>query len=160
ERTAMIHALWSVEDFLRRSLGYHGGVLYQLHLDLGALEYGVTAPALKADKKTAGRKPDSIHAQELKGSLACIAGLQMALGMQRHDAAAWVARNLPSELASRLSLKSFITTRAVKEYMDQYDCGPKLLTKFEQSRERQAFEAIFDRTRRSDDNHFPTEQIK
>jgi hypothetical protein len=156
ERTAMIYALWSVEDFLRL-LGYHGGVLYQLHLDLGALKHSVTTPTLKADKKAAGRKPDSIHVQELKGRLAGIARLQMSLGMSRHGAAVWVARNIPSELASRLSSKSFITTRAVKEYMDQYDCGPKLLTKFEQSRERQAFE---DRTRRSDDNHFPTEQIK
>jgi hypothetical protein len=159
ERTAMIYALWSVERFLR-TLGYHGGVLYQLHLDLGALKHGVTAPALQADKKAAGRKPDSADVQELKGRVAGIARLQMALGMSRHDAAAWVARNIPRELASRLSSKSVITTRAVKEYMDLYDCGPKLLTKFEHPREREAFEVIFDRTRRSDNNHFPIEQIR
>lgn len=89
EREAMIHALWWVDSFLH-SLGYHGGVLYWLRRDLWGLEKGITAPTLKANKKKAGRKPDSSHIQELKGKLAGIARLQMAQGMSRNDAAAWL----------------------------------------------------------------------
>jgi hypothetical protein len=39
--------------------------------------------------------------------------------MRRQDAAAWVARNIPAELASRLSSKP-ITIRAVLEWVDRY----------------------------------------
>ena len=79
ERTAMIYALSSVEDFLR-SLGYPGSILYQLYIDLRGLERGSTAPTLKANKKAAGRPPESMDVKQLKGMLAGIARLKQMLG--------------------------------------------------------------------------------
>jgi hypothetical protein len=139
ERSAMIDALWEVEQFL----GFPGSVLYQLRIYLRELDYGITVPALKANKKPAGRKRDSPDVQELKGRLAGIARLQMESGMSREDAAAWVSRKIPAELASRLSSKPFISTRAVKEYMDLYDCGTRVVKKFEQLSEREEFAFTF-----------------
>jgi len=139
ERSAMIDALWEVERFL----GFPGSVLYQLKIYLHELDYGITATALKANKKPEGRKKDSPDVQELKGRLAGIARLQMEAGMSRENAAAWVSRKIPVELASRLSSKSFITTRAVKEYMDLYDWGTRVVKKFEQLSEREEFACAF-----------------
>jgi hypothetical protein len=99
-------------------------------------------------KRSPGRKPDSALVRELRGRLAAIARLFMKSGLSRDEAAGRVARQTPPELATLLSSKGFISPRTVKHYMDQYDCGPGLLTKFEQASERKRFETIFKKQRR------------
>jgi hypothetical protein len=126
-------------------------VLYRHRIDLDALDHGITPLALKAERKKGGRKRDSAIVQQLKGSLAGIARLQMESGLSRRAAAALVARRIPRPLASRLSSKGFITSRTVLQYMDQYDCGATLLKKFEQPSEREKFKTIFGYREGNDD---------
>jgi hypothetical protein len=76
----------------------------------------------------------------------------MASGMSRDQAARWVARTIPKDLASQLSSKGFITVRTVRKYLELYDCGTHLLKLFEHPREREAFARIFRHPLSEDDD--------
>jgi hypothetical protein len=102
----------------------------------------------RARRKKPGRRQDSVPFQRLKGALAAIVRLEMESGRSRKDAAKYVAnripRAMPQWVASAISsMKGAITSSALLQYMDLYDCGPKLLKKFEDSDNRKKFAAIF-----------------
>ena len=140
---AAIDALGAVNCFVMRD-GFFCSVLYQLRLDLMELRFGVATPLLTPPKVPAGRKQDTPSVSELKGRIAGIARLQMASGQSRdRGAAAWVARKITSGLASRISSKPFVKASAVKEWMDRYDCGVKILDMFARKDEREAFASLF-----------------
>jgi hypothetical protein len=142
ERWAMIFALDAVNRFLLFQ-GIHSRLLYQLGIDLDALRFGIASPLLTPLRARAGRKQDSRVVSELKGRIARIARLQMASGQSRDHAAAWAARKITPALASRLSSKQVIQASAVKEWMDRYDCGTKILDMFARNDGREAFESCF-----------------
>jgi hypothetical protein len=142
ERSAAISALDAVNYFLN-SERIHCRILYQLHIYLNELRFGITTAVLRPPKPRGGRKQDSAEVSTLKGGIAAIARLQMASGQSRDQAAAWVARKISSALASRLSSKPFIKAGAVKEWIDRYDCGAKILEMFTRDDERKAFESCF-----------------
>jgi hypothetical protein len=141
ERMAMIYAVDAVHSFLM-SGGAGCKVLFQLSHDLQQLRFGLASGALTAVKPRAGRKRDSFKVSGLKGGLAGIARLRMDSGDSRNDAAAWVARNIPDQLASRLSSKP-IGASTAKEWMDQYDCGAKVLDVFSSEEKQKEFESCF-----------------
>jgi len=115
------------------------------------------------EKGRPGRKSDSVLVRQLKGRLAAIARLFMESGFSRDEAADRVSRQTPPEVAIQLSSKGFISPRAVKNYMDRYDCGPGLLKKFEHASERKRFETIFKkrpRRRWREEPRFMRQQVK
>jgi hypothetical protein len=142
ERLAMIHTLDALRHFLI-SEGFYCDILGDLSCYLMELRHGCTAAPLTANKARAGRKHDSPEISHLKGRIAGIARLQMALGQKREAAITWVARKISSELASRLSSKP-IEVSTVKEWMDRCDCGGKILDMFASNEGRKAFEACLD----------------
>jgi hypothetical protein len=139
KRMAMMYAVDEVSVFLR-SEGVHSKVLYQLWYDLQQLRLGRTPEALTAKKPQAGRKHDSFKVSELKGRIAGIARLRMASGELRDNAAAWVARKITPQLASKLSSKP-IEVSTVKQWMDQYDCGADIVELFASEEKRKDFES-------------------
>jgi hypothetical protein len=142
ERLAMIYTLDALRCFLN-SQGFYCDILFDLSHYLMDLRHGRTAASLTANKARAGRKHDSPEISHLKGRIAGIARLQMTLGQTREAATAWVARKIPSELASRLSSKP-IEVSSVKEWMERYDCGGKILDMFASGEGRKAFESCLD----------------
>ncbi len=66
-----------------------------------------------------GRKPSPRLLQSIKGFLAGAAFVQMAQGMPRRNAMAWVARTTPSDLARWISSKP-IRSSTVEEWMKRY----------------------------------------
>jgi hypothetical protein len=65
------------------------------------------------------RAEDVPTVQAIKGILAGIMAAKQKNGMERAQAAAWVARNIAPELAARISRKP-ITARAVQVWRDRY----------------------------------------
>jgi hypothetical protein len=141
KRMAMIYALDAVLSFLW-SEGAYCKSLFQLSHDLQHLRFGVASGPLTAVKPRAGRKPDSHQLSTLKGRIAGIARLLIESGQSRNDAAAWVARKIPDRLADRLSSKP-IEASTVKEWMDQCDCGAKILDVFASEEKQKEFETCF-----------------
>lgn len=76
-------------------------------------------PAMFRGRKGGGRRAESPVIHQVKGVLAGLMSVKQTSGMGRAAAAAWIARNIPPELASRLSPKP-ITSRAVLEWVDRY----------------------------------------
>lgn len=76
-------------------------------------------PAMFKSRKGRGRRSESPLIHQVKGVLAGLTYAKQKSGMRREAAAAWIARNISPELASRLSSKP-ITTRAVLEWLDRY----------------------------------------
>lgn len=76
-------------------------------------------PAMFRSRKGSGRRSESPLIHQVKGVLAGLMSVKQKAGMRRDEAAAWIARYIPPELASRLSPKP-ITTRAVLEWVDRY----------------------------------------
>jgi hypothetical protein len=136
KRMAMIYAVDAVNSFLAPE----SKALRLLWHDLQQLRLGRTPEALTAKEPQAGRKPDSFRVAGLKGRIAGLARLRMASGELRNDAAAWVARKITPQLASKLSSKP-IEASTVKEWMDQYDCGADIVDLFASEEKRKDFES-------------------
>jgi hypothetical protein len=121
-RWKAIAALEEIHRFLMSSGDYVSTVLYQLKLDLRALEAtGETRPIFLRSKKK-GRKPDERHVQCLKGLHAGFAYLLMEAGVPRNQAAQRVARDIQSNDARLISSKP-IKPSTIKEWMQQYGCS-------------------------------------
>lgn len=118
DRRAAIGTLNKIQNFLRLQ-NITSSSLFRLIQDLDAVEHNGARPAMFTPTAKAGRKPDSGNVQYIKGSLAGMAYVQMQYGMSREQAAGWVARNVPSELARQISRKP-ISPSTVKEWMDEY----------------------------------------
>jgi hypothetical protein len=76
-------------------------------------------PTMFRGRKGSGRPSESQSIHQVKGVLAGLMYVKQRSGMRRGEAAAWIARNIPRELASRLSPKP-ITIRALLEWLDRY----------------------------------------
>ena len=117
-RRSAINALGAIDSFLTLR-GINSASLFQLRESLKAVEnYGDT-PAIFTPSQKAGRKSDSNKVQFVKGWFAGMAYVQMKYGLSRTHAAEWVARNIPAELARRISKKP-ISPATVKEWMDEF----------------------------------------
>jgi hypothetical protein len=141
KRMGMIKTVDAVCDFLRVG-GAPYRILFLLSYELQQLRSGFTSGALTATRLRAGRKLDRPKISELKGRIVGIARLRMASGESRNDAIAWVARKIPDRLASELSSKP-IKASTVKEWMDNFDCGAKILDLFASEEMRKDFESLF-----------------
>jgi hypothetical protein len=139
ERWAAIAVLRAVQKLLHYHRIY-SAVLYQLILDLEAVDFPGETRAIFKPARKSGRKPDDKIVQGLKGRFAGVAYAQMHAGMSREQAASWTARNIPPAVARRVSSKP-IRTCTVKEWMNQYGCSGQIRrdlksantqTKFEQ----------------------------
>ena len=109
-------ALGAVSRFLR----YHAPskAIDLLKAALSQVSEG-SRPAMFKSRKGSGRRPEGPLIHQVKGVLAGLMYVKQKSGVRREAAAAWVARNIPPELASRLSSKP-ITSRAVLEWLDRY----------------------------------------
>jgi hypothetical protein len=76
-------------------------------------------PLMFRSKKGSGRPTESALIHQVKGVIAGLTRVKQDSGMRRNEAAAWIARNMPPELASRITAKP-ITTRTVIEWADRY----------------------------------------
>jgi len=124
ERRDAINALTAIESFLF-SQGVTSIVLQELRHDLLAVENAGETPARFKPPRRDGRKPDSPLMQGLKGRFAGRAYAQMESGLNRNQAASWVARNIPPRLARRMSSKP-IRQSTIKEWMEQYGCSLRI----------------------------------
>ena len=94
--------------------------LVNLHTALvGLAEGGSPAAILRARKKSKGRRPDVSSILSVKGVLAELMYVKQQEGMSRKDAAKWIAANISSLLATRISKKP-ITPRMVEEWLDRF----------------------------------------
>jgi hypothetical protein len=82
-------------------------------------------PAMFRPVREKGRKSDNKFVQALKGRLAGMAYVKMQSGMPREQAASWVARNVPSFIARKISSK-LIRPSTVKQWMHQYGCNTRI----------------------------------
>jgi hypothetical protein len=124
DRWAAIAALRAVMKFLH-SHRVNSAVLFQLILDLEAVDNpGETRAIFKPSRKS-GRKPDDKIVQGLKGKFAGMAYAQMHVGMSREHAVSWTARNIPPGLALRVSTKP-IRSSTIVEWMKQYGCNARI----------------------------------
>ena len=76
-------------------------------------------PSMFRGRRGRGRRSEGALIHQVKGAVAGLLRVKQDDGMRRAEAAAWVARNIHPELASRMSGKP-ITSRAVLEWIDRY----------------------------------------
>ncbi len=116
ELAASIFSISKVFDFL--TIRAPSTAIDRLQAALIQLAFG-HRPAMFQLQSSRGRPPDVPVIQQIKGAMAGVMHAQQVQGMSRHQAAAWIAANISSELASRISGKP-ITARMVEEWLDRY----------------------------------------
>jgi hypothetical protein len=102
-----------------RGLGFETSPLDRLNAALHDLSvHGRLGALLTAPPRTS-RPPDALDVQMAKAALAGIMRARMECGEKRNDAATWVARNIPVDLARKLSRRP-IKGGTVADWYDQF----------------------------------------
>src|ERR1700733_594405 len=101
DRDAAQQALTSVVGFFLDH-GIESGPLHRLLGGLEALSSGSRAPDMFRPTKTHHRRADAPNIETIKGRLAAIMEFLQRQGRERKEATQWIARNIPSELKTRL----------------------------------------------------------
>lgn len=117
DREAAGLALAATIDFLRR-LDMETKPFDRLNAALHDVAVHGRHAAMLVTPRRASRSPDSLSVQMVKGALAAIMKVRMVCGEGRDKASAWVARNIPPDLARKLARKP-IKPETVADWYDR-----------------------------------------
>jgi hypothetical protein len=140
DREEVILALQKILTFLN-SQRIDSEALLRLRHNLHAIYYLDETPAIFTNPRKPGRKSDDDVVKILKGELAGMAYELMHSGMPREQAASWVARNIPDEVACRISSKPPHPS-TIKEWMYQYGCNVRIRRALRSAKTPDEFETI------------------